>query len=248
MAISGHFLTPRCSTTSSPRRVGKKELTLRSTFYEAAIITVTDMLEHSTADCRAQMMQLRGLFKIWDGKLMDALDDFSAIWKIDPTSFPNKLVTEIVRAQTLGVRQNIRQKGREWREFSNICDEEADGLPVTPMRRRRSFSQDGDLIGSVVLPEIGGHSQVLAAVRDGEYIDEKSFIAICKILDITENDAPAANLFSSLCAAEVDEESDDKISVDAFIRFVETWDGAQTKAHIRTAHPCSKMVPMKSLI
>lgn len=200
---------------------------MRSVYCRSAIAIVSQLIESEarspTHGCLAQMFQLRAIFKIWEGNVLEGLDDFGEVRKLDASSFPTKHIIDVIQNQPPSVRNAIRMKGQTWEDFCDHVDAEQESLDFTlspicsPAR------------ATVKLPEIGGIPEVLAAVRDGDGIDESSFIAVCKVLGITDDSQGAKTLFESLSSAAVASEEGGArlqvISVELFVEFVETWNG-----------------------
>eukprot|EP00040_Diaphanoeca_grandis_P017546 m.91657 g.91657 ORF g.91657 m.91657 type:complete len:1346 (-) comp26490_c0_seq2:90-4127(-) len=197
-----------------------------SKFREQAIARLNELLDRPQCPCVAQLLHLRGLFRVWHGDIMQGLTDFNEVMKTDAASFPSELVLDILRYQTEDLKTLVARKGPAWYDLVQKLKVDDKG-----QRKSRSISFSvGDPTAGVRLPEIGAESEVLQALKTEGTIDRKSFGAICDLLGITDNTTTARNLCTSLeqlCP----EKTDDHISVAVFIQFIEIWSGLKDTEH-----------------
>eukprot|EP00039_Didymoeca_costata_P005950 m.86082 g.86082 ORF g.86082 m.86082 type:complete len:1268 (+) comp13043_c0_seq3:704-4507(+) len=179
-------------------------------------------------DLKTQLLLLRATLNAWQGSLEQALDDFEEVTRINQPALPCKLIHDMIMVQPLPIRDRLTKQG--WSGVLNCLG----GNEEQPVARFISSGRSSPNPQSTVqLPEVGIEEEVLAAIRKGTGINESSFVAVCKVLGITDDASQASSLFSALATTEKsdmkteDDDTEMDISVNIFVQFWETWNGIE---------------------
>ena len=198
-------------------------------FYDKAISQLSGLISRPSCPCLCQLLHLRAVFHVWRGDVLQGLNDFDAIMKVEAASFPKDLVLGILKFLPSDIIQIVSRRGPTWsglvEKLERDSSENRDSRLMTPSSSLASPRSAAD---EVRLPEVGGESQVLDALQNGKTVDRKSFNAICDLLGITDSATVGNNLYTSLrCQGEPGEggDSNDGLAVKLFTQFIEIWNG-----------------------